>query len=422
MRPQSAQHLLRRGLAGGFGPASSSPSPYVCRQCRAIQISASPVMDTKSTAAVGAAAASAGADAGAAADAFGAGDSELRARDPADARFEVIGSPYSLLSISLSASQKLYTRRGTLVALAGKPEHTQSTLSLLSPLTRLPLGIPFLYQRITSSSPTTALLATRSSHTSFSILHLDGTIDWIVSQRNALVAWTGHSLQASPRARPALPLAHWGATFLTGRGLAALAAPGQAYELRLGEGESFVAHPSHVIAYSVSRAPPPLPFRFRSTPPGGAGGIFGVRLQVPEVVTSWFSNLGLVKELKKSRAYAVLVRALAATRTTLRRSIWGDRLFLQFSGPTTLLLSSRAARISDVLTNREVNEIAEAPEGAVAAALKPEGDAKGTEGDKAAASGAAVTDKPATAIHVVTVKRDGSAVFEDAKDLKDFLR
>lgn len=42
--------------------------------------------------------------------------------DDADARFEVLGSPYSMLSATLSPSQRLYTRRGTLVALAGKPE------------------------------------------------------------------------------------------------------------------------------------------------------------------------------------------------------------------------------------------------------------------------------------------------------------
>jgi hypothetical protein len=40
-----------------------------------------------------------------------------------DARFEVLGAPYSLLSVSLSASQKLYTRRGTLVGVSGKSEN-----------------------------------------------------------------------------------------------------------------------------------------------------------------------------------------------------------------------------------------------------------------------------------------------------------
>ena len=40
-----------------------------------------------------------------------------------DARFEVVGSPFSLLSVSLAASQNLYTRRGTLVGLSGKVEN-----------------------------------------------------------------------------------------------------------------------------------------------------------------------------------------------------------------------------------------------------------------------------------------------------------
>jgi hypothetical protein len=45
--------------------------------------------------------------------------------DELDARFEVLGAPYSLLSVSLSASQKLYTRRGTLVGVSGKAENVR---------------------------------------------------------------------------------------------------------------------------------------------------------------------------------------------------------------------------------------------------------------------------------------------------------
>jgi len=46
-------------------------------------------------------------------------------------------------------------------------------------------------------------------------------------------------------------------------------------------------------------------------------------------------------------------------------------LFLHFEGPSTILLQSRASRISDVLSLKEVNEIAEAPPGAVQDAIKP---------------------------------------------------
>jgi len=112
----------------------------------------------------------------------------------ADARFEVLGSTSSLLSISLSASQNLYTRRGTLVSVSGSPENAISSLSPLSPIQRLPLGIPFLYQKISSTTPVDLLIATKGPHTSFAVVHLDGRVDWQVAQRNGVVAWTGHPL------------------------------------------------------------------------------------------------------------------------------------------------------------------------------------------------------------------------------------
>jgi len=116
-----------------------------------------------------------------------------------DARFEVLGNTFSLLSASISASQNLYTRRGTLVGFNGKPENAVSSLSLLGPLTRAVLGIPFLYQRVSSTTPYTALIATKSPITSLVVVHLDGRLDWMVAQRNALLAWTGHTLSLSPR-------------------------------------------------------------------------------------------------------------------------------------------------------------------------------------------------------------------------------
>ncbi|RJE20656.1 hypothetical protein PHISCL_06999 [Aspergillus sclerotialis] len=65
-----------------------------------------------------------------------------------DARFEVIGAPHSLLSVSLSASQNLFTRRGTLVGLSGKADNVVSTLSVLEPFRRAIVGVPFLYQKV----------------------------------------------------------------------------------------------------------------------------------------------------------------------------------------------------------------------------------------------------------------------------------
>lgn len=46
--------------------------------------------------------------------------------DPSpDVRFEVLGAPYSLLSVALPASSLLYSRRGTLVGINGKTENVR---------------------------------------------------------------------------------------------------------------------------------------------------------------------------------------------------------------------------------------------------------------------------------------------------------
>ncbi|KAI3325641.1 mitochondrial biogenesis AIM24-domain-containing protein [Xylariaceae sp. AK1471] len=377
-----ASPLVKRGQLGQF--CAAGRSSYVCRQCRAIQISAAPTTDSPSSR-----------------DPFG---SPIDAsRDVADARFEVLGTPYSLLSVSLSASQRLYTRRGTLAAVSGKAQNAQSTLSILPPLTRAVTGVPFLYQRITSTTPITAIISTKSPTTTFSVLHLNGTTDWMVSQRKALLAWTGHTLAVTPRIQRQLPLAHWGSSELTGRGIAALSAPGHIYQLTLGDGEEFVAHPANVVAYTITKQPP-LPFRFKSS---------SIRFQIPSV-TTWLETTKFWQNMRQTKTYKFLARVLYSMRTAARRTIWGDRLFLQFRGPMTILMSSRGSRINDVLTNADVNEIADAPAGAVPAAVelatKP----------KASDEPAKTKDAAAVRINVASVGQDGKAHFENAKDLKEF--
>ncbi|KAG6038986.1 Altered inheritance of mitochondria protein 24, mitochondrial [Claviceps citrina] len=322
-----------------------------------------------------------------------------------------------MLSVTLSASQKLYTRRGTLVAVAGKADNAQSTLSVLNPLPRAALGVPFLYQRITSTTPITALIASKSPTTTLSVLHLDGTTDWIVSQRSALLAWTGHTLAPSSRIQRRLALAHWGSTHLTGRGLVALAAPGQVYRLTLGEGEEFVAHPASVVAYAVSRTAP-QPFRLKST---------SLRLQVPSW-TGWLPlplplpGLEFVKTVRSSAVYRFLAAALYSLRTTARRTIWGDRLFLQFQGPATILLSSRAVGgvAADVLSGEQVNEIADAPAGTLPAAVEHARGPEGPAGDEAEPE-VGGHDVGGGGLRVASPQGDGKVAFEEDKRLKDSL-
>lgn len=242
------------------------------------------------------------------------------------------------------------------------------------------------------------------------MLHLDGTIDWMVAQRNALLAWTGDTLTVSPRVHTGLSVAHWGSSQLTGRGLVALSAPGHIYELRLSEEEEIVLHPSHVVAYAMGKATP-RPFRLQS-----------VHLQLPSVpvsITSRASSLmpdraaRFWNAMRDTSTFKALARALFGLRTAARRTIWGDRLFLQFQGPATILMSSRGVRMRDVLTNDDVNEIADSEAGAVPSAVK------------LATTPKAIEDKrpeQKVSIHIARVKGDGKVVLDETKDLDDFVR
>jgi uncharacterized protein (AIM24 family) len=297
----------------------------------------------------------------------------------ADARFEVLGAPFSLLSVQLSASQNLLTRRGTLAGLSGKPDNVVSKLSLLSPFSRTIGGIPFLYQSITSTSPITALITTKSPLTSFAVVHLDGRLDWIISQRDALLAWTGQSLSVSPKLNFKLAISHWGNSHVTGRGLLALVGRGQIYQISLKSGEEYIVHPSNVVAYSLNQNPP-QPYRFKSS---------SLTLQIPSI-TSWLPDTRFVREARKTSTWKFLANLFFTLRAWARRTVWGDRLFLHFRGPITILLQTRGSRLSDSLTARDVNEIADTPAGEVSNAIT-------LDLGKEKSHGSSVTEVPRTA-------------------------
>ncbi|OJD12697.1 hypothetical protein AJ78_06748 [Emergomyces pasteurianus Ep9510] len=322
-----------------------------------------------------------------------------------DAKFEVLGAPYSLLSVTLSASQNLYTRRGTLVGLSGKADNVVSTLRLFEPARRALLRIPFLYQKISSTSPITALLSTRSPITTFSVVELDGSVDWMIAQQKALLAWTGHSLRIKPRLSRQLSLYHWGNSEVTGRGLLALVGNGQLYSVELKAGENYISHPSNVVAYTIT-APSPRPYRFKSTI---------LPFQIPSTgFGKWVSDSNFIKNLSDTDTWKASLKLWHTVRTWSRRTIWGDRLFLQFYGPATILVQSRASRIVDTLTTKQVNEIADAPPGITQEAVRK---ATAKFGEEEATLKTKDDSKPTTGISgqsVASVRRDGKVEFHQA--------
>lgn len=206
---------------------------------------------------------------------------------------------------------------------------------------------------------------------------------------------------------------------MRGRGLLALVGGGQIFSLQLSPGETYIAHPSNVLAYSLSSSnAPPTPYRFKST---------SINLQVPIVFGNFFPSSKFVQNIKKGETYKFFASIAYRIRTWARRTIWGDRLFLQFTGPTTLLIQSRAARLSDVLSTREVNEIADAPPGLAREAIenaRAGGSQMKKEGTDAARTGvesATVSASPAGAarteprLSYASVSRDGKVKIEETK-------
>ncbi|KAF8476187.1 mitochondrial biogenesis AIM24-domain-containing protein [Kalaharituber pfeilii] len=271
---------------------------------------------------------------------------------PQDVQFENLGAPYSLLSVSLPSSAALYSRRGTLVGMNGRVENVVSTLSILGPLRRSMLGIPFLYQRIISTSPLTCLISTNTPYTSFAVIALEGTVDWTVAQKDSLLAWAGHSISVKPTVHRMMSLSHWGNSQISGRGLVALVGKGQLFQVVLQDGEEFIVHPNNLLAYSRNTPKPPQPYRLQSS---------SLKLQIPRL-SDVFPQMNFGKDffhaIASTKTYQVISTIVWKVRIWSRRIIWGDREFLQFQGPVTILIQSRASKITDIITKQEAQDVA----------------------------------------------------------------
>lgn len=162
---------------------------------------------------------------------------------------------------------------------------------------------------------------------------------------------------------------------------------------------------SNVIAYSVMQHAP-QPYRFRSST---------LRFQIPSP-SSLLPDTRFFRIMRESQAWRIIASTAFTLRTWTRRTIWGDRvcpsnsaalnmsltifkLFLRFQGPANILVQSRGARITDSLTARDVNEIADTPAGAVQYATTP----KSINFDQNAPKQASAPTK----LSYATVRQDG---------------
>ncbi|KAF8424072.1 mitochondrial biogenesis AIM24-domain-containing protein [Tirmania nivea] len=327
---------------------------------------------------------------------------------PQDVQFEALGAPYSLLSVSLPSSATLYSQRGTLLGVNGKVENAVSTLHMLGPLRRAALGIPFLYQKIVSTTPLTCLVSTNTPYTSFAVVKLEGTVDWMVVQRKAILAWCGHSIHLMPEVNRKLSLSHWGSSKLSGRGLVALVGKGQIFQVVLDSGEEFIVHSNNLLAYSKNTPLSPQIYRISSN---------SFRLQVPRFKYRLpLINFGqeFFRNMAKTDTWKAISKLAWTLRMWFRQTIWGDREFLRFEGPTTILIQSRTNRVSDALLKKDFEDVAITEPGTLGGLNK-----------KIASLNVAVLEKPRpagwspAATKAATVV-NGSVVLEDS-DLREFV-
>ena len=173
----------------------------------------------------------------------------------------------------------------------------------------------------------------------------------------------------------------------------------------------WVANPSsNVLAYSVTQHPP-LPYRLKSSV---------LRLQIPNLSLSrLIPDTNFFRVMRETPTWSAITNFAFALRTWSRRTIWGDRLFLHFRGPTIVLLQTRASRLSDVLTTRDVNEIADTPAGAVQAAVTLTA-SNPPEKDSLRAPATSIVSK--TRMSFASIGQDGKVKFEGKDDLGDAKR
>lgn len=206
---------------------------------------------------------------------------DLPAPTPGDqVRLQALGSPPSVASVAVPPSLPVFVRRGSVLAVLGRTDRIVSAFVAPMWLRRLTLGnIVLRYQRLVATEPFAVLasasapslwprLVRRATPRSFASLTLDGTADWAVLKRDALQVYAGPALTLSVHAAPQrisrrlaqtlntlrIPtgLRRTGYTFVSGRGVVALAGHGLVYAARVAADEQLTVARSSIVAISVN--------------------------------------------------------------------------------------------------------------------------------------------------------------------------
>lgn len=199
-------------------------------------------------------------------------------------QFKAVGQPPSVLAVNCTPSVPIYTKKGSIISMYGSLgsllENVTSRLWFFSPFKSFIYGNHnSLYQKILSTSPFSLLISTSSKRLigqqpqkAFTVLSLDGTLDWAILDSHAIHSYFGSSLIRKLYLVPryvskrfakvsGIPpstytgLFKWyrpGYTLLSGRGTAALTGRGNIYNVQLAEGEKAVISKNNLLGLTVN--------------------------------------------------------------------------------------------------------------------------------------------------------------------------
>ena len=95
-----------------------------------------------------------------------------------------------------------------------------------------------------------------------------------------------------------------------------------------------------------------------------------------------------------------------------------DQLFLRFHGPTTILLQTRASRVSDVLTTRDVDEIADTQPGVVEPLVSLRQESSPEQRKPSLQENVVSPTMKFPQMRTASIDRDGKVTFEGSSDSK----
>lgn len=167
-------------------------------------------------------------------------------------KFEALGSPTSLLNVTLPASSRLNIRNGSIIAMNGAKLDTLTTrvknLSHIRPL---------LYQEMLSVSPVSLLV---SGGLNFTILDASEEKSWAIANVQNVVAWTGFNLELVPQARllsggnGIYSLSNFTGLRTEGKGKLVLRSQSDLFDVKLEAGEQLLLNPSNLVAHSFTKS------------------------------------------------------------------------------------------------------------------------------------------------------------------------